>query len=69
MAQIAAVFNTGFKFGGRNMAKVNYKFQKRQKELDRQKKQEEKQHRKQESKEPTDTEDAEAPLDGADTSE
>jgi len=44
------------------MAKVNYKFQKRQKELDRQKKKEEKQLRKQENKEHSDTEAAEAPL-------
>jgi len=51
------------------MAKVNYKFQKRQKELDRQKKKEEKQLRKQESKEHSDTEAAEAPLAGAEESE
>lgn len=51
------------------MAKVNYKFQKRQKELERQKKKEEKLVRKQEGKEHSDTEEGEAPPVDAEPSE
>ncbi|GFO67826.1 hypothetical protein GMLC_14050 [Geomonas limicola] len=48
------------------MAKVNYKFQKRQKELDRQKKKEEKLLRKQEGKDQPEAEAAETAMAGAD---